>query len=170
MAPHTGGRYTHQNLSNPFTHLNQPTSIHPQASHIQQHNTFGGMNHNGGASIFGPQGGISSLPSGFAGGGTGLASHAAVMGFAHGAALQQQEATRDAMTAVNAARSGHGRIREVWSHNLHEEMAVLRELVDRYPYISMVRSIPVYAFIRYTVKNANTHHRTPSFPALSLDP
>lgn len=32
-----------------------------------------------------------------------------------------------------------GRIREVWKHNLHEEMAVLRELVDKYPYIAMVR-------------------------------
>jgi CCR4-NOT transcription complex subunit 7/8 len=27
----------------------------------------------------------------------------------------------------------------VWKHNLHEEMAVLRELVDKYPYIAMVR-------------------------------
>lgn len=32
-----------------------------------------------------------------------------------------------------------GRIREVWKHNLHEEMAVLRDLVDKYPYIAMVR-------------------------------
>lgn len=151
MAPHQGGRYTHQNLSNPFAHLNQPTSIHQQASHVQHQNLnlpnhgFGSMNHNGGTNIFGPQGGVSGLPSGFGaggglgGGGTGLASHAAVMGFAHGAALQQQQAAHDAMSAANQARTGHGRIREVWKHNLHEEMAVLRELVDRYPYISMVR-------------------------------
>ena len=32
-----------------------------------------------------------------------------------------------------------GRIREVWKNNLHEEMAVLRDLVDKYPYIAMVR-------------------------------
>jgi CCR4-NOT transcription complex subunit 7/8 len=31
-----------------------------------------------------------------------------------------------------------GRIREVWKHNLEEEMAVLRDLVDKYPYIAMV--------------------------------
>jgi CCR4-NOT transcription complex subunit 7/8 len=31
-----------------------------------------------------------------------------------------------------------GRIREVWKHNLHEEMAKLRDLVDKYPYIAMV--------------------------------
>ena len=34
-----------------------------------------------------------------------------------------------------------GRIREVWKHNLHEEMAVLRELVDKYPYIAMVSDL-----------------------------
>jgi CCR4-NOT transcription complex subunit 7/8 len=154
MPPHQGGRYSHQNLSNPFTHLNQP-GMH-QASHMQHQNAnlpahgfpgnpgFAGMNHNGGSSIFGPQSAISGLPSGFGagsglgGGGTGLASQAAVMGFAHGAALQQQQATHDAMSVANQARTGHGRIREVWKHNLHEEMAVLRELVDRYPYISMV--------------------------------
>jgi CCR4-NOT transcription complex subunit 7/8 len=39
----------------------------------------------------------------------------------------------------HAARGAQkGRIREVWKHNLHEEMANLRELVDRYPYIAMV--------------------------------
>lgn len=30
------------------------------------------------------------------------------------------------------------RIRDVWKHNLAQEMAVLRSLVDKYPYISMV--------------------------------
>lgn len=32
-----------------------------------------------------------------------------------------------------------GRIREVWKHNLQEEMAVLRDVVEKYPYIAMVR-------------------------------
>lgn len=31
------------------------------------------------------------------------------------------------------------RIREVWKHNLAQEMATLRQLVEKYPYISMVR-------------------------------
>lgn len=30
------------------------------------------------------------------------------------------------------------RIRDVWKHNLAQEMAVLRHLVEKYPYISMV--------------------------------
>ena len=30
------------------------------------------------------------------------------------------------------------RIRDVWKHNLAQEMAVLRQLVEKYPYISMV--------------------------------
>jgi len=35
-----------------------------------------------------------------------------------------------------------GRIREVWKHNLEEEMAVLRDLVDKYPYIAMDTEFP----------------------------
>lgn len=34
--------------------------------------------------------------------------------------------------------SGEGVIRDVWAENLQEEMGVLRDLVDRYPFISMV--------------------------------
>mgnify|MGYP001576126505 FL=1 len=71
------------------------------------------------------------------GGGTGLASHAAQLSFAHGAALQQS-----AHGAINEQGGrgvvNKGRIREVWKHNLAEEMDTLRRLVDRYPYISMV--------------------------------
>jgi CCR4-NOT transcription complex subunit 7/8 len=100
------------------------------------------MNPNTGSNIFGPQTTI-TLQGGFAtgaglgSGGSGLASHAAQMGFAHGAALQQQ-AANDVMSIAGQAKTGHGRIREVWKHNLHEEMSILRELVDKYPYISMV--------------------------------
>lgn len=76
---------------------------------------------------------------------TGLASHAARMGF-HGAALQQQQ-QQHAQQGGHSVMGDHpartqakGRIREVWKHNLEEEMAVLRKLVLRYPYIAMVSS------------------------------
>lgn len=71
------------------------------------------------------------------GGGTGLASHAAQLSFAHGAALQQSAAHTGMNEQVGRA-APKGRIREVWKHNLAEEMDTLRRLVDRYPYISMV--------------------------------
>ncbi|KFY47822.1 hypothetical protein V495_01796, partial [Pseudogymnoascus sp. VKM F-4514 (FW-929)] len=76
-----------------------------------------------------------------AGGGTGLASHAAQISFAHGAALQQS-----AHSGINEQGGrgvvNKGRIREVWKHNLAEEMDTLRRLVDRYPYISMDTEFP----------------------------
>lgn len=70
------------------------------------------------------------------GSGTGLASQAAMAGFAQGAALQQREAMRRA----SGGNKGHmkSRIRDVWKSNLAQEMANLRELVEKYPYISMV--------------------------------
>jgi CCR4-NOT transcription complex subunit 7/8 len=73
------------------------------------------------------------------GGGTGLASHAAQMGFAHGATLQQQSHNVMADHGVRGMVN-KGRIRDVWKSNLQEEMETLRRLVDKYPYISMVSS------------------------------
>jgi CCR4-NOT transcription complex subunit 7/8 len=71
------------------------------------------------------------------GAGTGLASHAAQMSFAHGANLQQQAHN---VMADHGARTmpNKGRIRDVWKTNLHEEMESLRRLVDKYPIIAMV--------------------------------
>lgn len=76
------------------------------------------------------------------GGGTGLASHAAQMGFARGAQMQQQQLHQghDGRLALDSKTGAvKSRIRDVWKHNLAHEMAVLRSLVDKYPYISMVR-------------------------------
>lgn len=43
------------------------------------------------------------------------------------------------MIAEHGTRTmNKGRIREVWKHNLEEEMGNLRELIDKYPYIAMV--------------------------------
>ena len=41
---------------------------------------------------------------------------------------------------ADASRGGRVEIREVWAHNLDEEMAVIREVVDKYPYVAMVCS------------------------------
>jgi CCR4-NOT transcription complex subunit 7/8 len=147
-------RYPPQNLSNPFAHLNQQP-LH-QASHLQHPNTslqahnlgghhgFGTANQNG-LSLFGPQSTNGNIPGGFGGAGggvgaggaaNGLASQAAQMGFAHGGNLQLQQA-QEAAASV-AARGANQRIREVWKNNIQQEMATIRQLVDKYPYISMV--------------------------------
>lgn len=80
---------------------------------------------------------------------SGLGSHAARLGFSQGATLQQHhqqqqqqhhpQQSHGVMVDHPTRNQTKGRIREVWKHNLHEEMAVLRDLIERYSYISMVR-------------------------------
>lgn len=70
-------------------------------------------------------------------GGTGLASQAAQMGFAN--ASLQQHGHNGMGEAGSRNRGKETRIREVWKTNLAEEMAILRQLVDKYQYIAMVR-------------------------------
>lgn len=61
------------------------------------------------------------------------------MRFAHGAQLQQ-----DAVRGQDGAKGLAGqRIRDVWRSNLHQEMDLLRSLIDQYPYISMVSTFLV---------------------------
>jgi len=157
MPPH-GGRFPGHNLSNPFAHLSGPIPQQQQQPLHQQHQQqnmqhggFGGGNQAHNLNLFGQhQGGFQSnaplggglggaglgaaAAIGGAGGGTGLDGHEARMRFAHGAQIQE-----------NAARGQDGakgiagqRIREVWRSNLHQEMDMLRSLIDQYPYISMV--------------------------------
>jgi len=40
-------------------------------------------------------------------------------------------------------------IQDVWSYNLESEMKILRELVERYPYISMVSFLFIYIYINF---------------------
>ncbi|KAG5980332.1 hypothetical protein E4U55_004156 [Claviceps digitariae] len=80
---------------------------------------------------------------------TGFGSQSARMGFAHGpTGLQQPQHAAQVQHSMLMehptlrSQPNKGRIREVWKHNLHEEMAVLRELVDKYPYIAMDTEFP----------------------------
>lgn len=63
------------------------------------------------------------------------------MRFNHGAQLQDN-AVRGQGGAKNLENQ---RIREVWNSNLHQEMDVLRSLIDKYPYISMVSMLLLVA-------------------------
>jgi CCR4-NOT transcription complex subunit 7/8 len=164
MTQPRGGRFPGHNLSNPFAHLAAPLHPQPQLQqqiqqqqqqHQQQntqHPGFGGGNpaHNlglfGGHSQSGFQSSTGGIGGGLGGGlgpaagigggggGTGLDGHEARMRFAHGAQLQEN-AVRGQDGAKSAASQ---RIRDVWRSNLHQEMDLLRALVDQYPYISMV--------------------------------
>ena len=62
------------------------------------------------------------------------------MGFSHGARLEERDQARQALRRGSGANKGHvkSRIREVFKDNLAEEMQKLRELVEKYPYVSMV--------------------------------
>ena len=64
------------------------------------------------------------------------------MGFQHGAELQQQQQIKEQMRREGGMGSKGQlklRIRDVWRSNLAQEMELLRDLVESYPYISMVR-------------------------------
>lgn len=126
---------THQSSNS--TGLPPPSFNHafsqgsPNANPLAPTGTMNGLA--GGFGGFGPG-------TGFGGSGTGLASREAQEGFAHGAALQQQ-AARDQLRKANGSVSKiqqKSRIRDVWKGNLEQEMQLLRELVPKYPYISMV--------------------------------
>lgn len=152
------GRYGPTGLGAPYNlqqaHLQSQHPAHAQSANtalpppsLGGHPGFAG-NPNTNINPFLSGSGVSNGMAGFTGGntdggGTGLASHAAQMGFARGAQIQQQQLHQgpDGRLALDAkAGAVKSRIRDVWKHNLAHEMAVLRSLVDKYPYISMVRT------------------------------
>ncbi|KAK0386342.1 hypothetical protein NLU13_6179 [Sarocladium strictum] len=98
-------------------------------------------------SAFGANG-LNTAGSGF--GDTGFGSQSARMGFAHGPTAAMQQAQHGAQGQHNVliehpsmrSQPNKGRIREVWKHNLQEEMAVLRDVVEKYPYVAMDTEFP----------------------------
>ena len=79
--------------------------------------------------------------------GQGLGSVAAQQGFARGVAIEQhghaQSLSENLGGGMGATKPGAlGRIREVWRYNLEQEFAVLRQLILKYPYVSMDAEFP----------------------------
>lgn len=104
---------------------------------------------------------------------TGFGSQSARMGFAHGpGAAGMQLAHHGGQVHPGLAEHqplrsqgpNRGRIREVWKHNLQEEMATLRDLVDKYPLIAMVS----YGFVQLEKHHPDVS-RIPSSQALCQD-
>lgn len=117
-------------------------------SHAQSHgaglappSNQGFMNANHMSNPFAVNGNALSISGGFGGAGlgmpgdTGLGSAAARMGFANA-----NHSAHHGIDHGARAAGSKNRIRDVWASNLHEEMAILRCLVDKYPYVAMVRA------------------------------
>ena len=158
-----GGRFGPQGLGGPFPHIQQSHLSHHGNQHhplssaglpppsFNSHPGFGHGNQNSGMAGFATVNNANGLVGGFGGGGlgggTGLASNAAISGFAHGAQMQQQQQAREAIRRGSTTTSKgqqKTRIRDVWQSNLAQEMQNLRELVEKYPYISMVRQLRAF--------------------------
>jgi CCR4-NOT transcription complex subunit 7/8 len=106
--------------------LPPPTQGHPGFAALSQQSVSNGNHSSLFTSSFGQNGQQHSL-----------ASQAAQMGFAN--ATNAVSLDQMNLNAGQGAISAKGRIREVWKNNLNQEMAMLRQLVERYPIIAMVR-------------------------------
>ena len=155
--PPGGGRFAPQILTNNYPQLHHASVQHMASQHqapgsaslpppaFNNHPGFPQTSQNSNTNAL-AMNGTNGLAPGFrggsslGGGGTGLGSHAAVMAFGHGAAMQQQQQHRETLRRGSGASKSQSRsrIRDVWKGNLAQEMAALRDLIDKYPYISMV--------------------------------
>jgi CCR4-NOT transcription complex subunit 7/8 len=146
MAPHN--RYAQPSMNMGYSHL-QPSHLPQQQHHQSQvHGALPPPNLNNPG--FGPGSAASNsspfaMTGGMNNGGfpdVGLSSHAAQMGFARGGPVQPQNMRDlDRMEISRRMNNGESRIRNVWAHNLKQEMKALRDLVEEYPYIAMARPL-----------------------------
>ncbi|WPG97316.1 Hypothetical protein R9X50_00009000 [Acrodontium crateriforme] len=167
--PPAVGRMHPSHMSNPFASLNPPPAAHQSSQHYSSQSGhvpagFGSQQAafpthalNGGLSAFNPQsqygasafsGAASAFNAGgpafsgpLGGQGQGLGSVAAQQGFARGAAMQEHTQQADA-AGMGLKHGAASRIREVWRQNLEQEMEVLRELIRKYPFVSMDAEFP----------------------------
>lgn len=145
MPPQIRGFGAGPGVGGPFHQPGFPSHGQPQGGPMggnQYLNANAQMNPFANGNSFGAAG-LNGAAAGFAD--SGFGSQNARMGFAHGPGLQQPQhgggqVQHNVLMEHPTMRTqpNKGRIREVWKHNLHEEMAVLRDMVDKYPYIAMV--------------------------------
>lgn len=191
MPPVASSRFGPHIISGPFSQIQQSHLAHHSQQQQQQqqqpgsaalpapafNNGHHGFAHGNPSSVASPFGSTSSgngiagpfgSANGLASGGSGLASQAAVMGFAQGAAMQARDALRRSIGGTGSGKGQmKGRIRDVWRGNLAQEMTVLRSLIDKYPYISMVRFL-IRRPLMISDHSTNSINRTPSFLASLL--
>ncbi|KAI5926398.1 ribonuclease H-like domain-containing protein [Camillea tinctor] len=139
MPPYQHQFASHPSQSHATTH--QPPSLTNPAYLNTQLSPFA-------ANGLGLGGGINAGAGFGVGDQTGFASQAARTGFQQAAQLQQQHHPHQQshnMATERSARAGgggKGRIRDVWKHNFEEEMALLMDLVEEFPYVAMDTEFP----------------------------
>lgn len=167
MAP---PRYTNQSLNGPY-HIQQNHLQSHASSH--QHGALPPPTHLGTPS-FGAGGSSNASPFALAGNlnngfdrsmlDTGLLqAQMGQMSFPRGGPVQAHQGYDLGGPLDN---KDDARIRNVWKHNLKEEMATLRQLVDEYPYIAMV---PIHGG-SLTFHCVNPYPQDTEFPGIVARP
>ena len=65
-------------------------------------------------------------------------------------ALTDRVVSMDIKDSSSEGSGQNSHIREVWAHNLEEEMDRIRDIAETYPYIAMVRFL-LYQLVIFTI-------------------